>query len=324
MTFEWLDPPRLDSREDLFAGSCALVDLATWWGLAPFEIAHPPCPLIGLGDASHPLAGFCDVIVARQTEAEALAAAVVSNPLAAAAAVQLLRLLPALNLAQGLIAESIAYAMLQGGAEHGGWLATNRARAGAPGRLVVERRGEILHLELDRTEVGNAIDRDLRDSLYEAFSLAALDPSIARIVLTGRGRNFCLGADLSEFGVTTDPAQAHRIRQLTLPATAIVRCADRLVVHIQGACIGAGLEMAAFARRITATPDAWFQLPELAMGIIPGAGGCVSLSRRIGRQRTGWMVLSGRRISARKALDWGLIDAIVDHAPGTDGGPDIG
>ncbi len=81
-------------------------------------------------------------------------------------------------------------------------------------------------------------------------------------------------------------------------------------MHVQGACVGAGLEMAAFAGRLTATSDAWFQLPELAMGLIPGAGGCVSVPRRIGKQRTALMILSGRRINAATALRWGLIDAI--------------
>jgi enoyl-CoA hydratase/carnithine racemase len=85
-------------------------------------------------------------------------------------------------------------------------------------------------------------------------------------------------------------------------------------VHVQGACVGAGLEMAAFAARLIATPEAWFQLPELAMGLIPGAGGCVSVPRRIGRQRAALMFLSGRRINAATALRWGLIDAI-EHAP---------
>jgi enoyl-CoA hydratase/carnithine racemase len=93
----------------------------------------------------------------------------------------------------------------------------------------------------------------------------------------------------------------------------IARCADRLEVHVQGGCIGAGLEMAAWARELSATPNAWFQLPELAMGLLPGAGGCVSLSRRIGRQRTALLVLSGKRIGARTALEWGLIDRIVDE-----------
>ena len=76
--------------------------------------------------------------------------------------------------------------------------------------------------------------------------------------------------------------------------------------------MGSALEMAAIAGRITASPSAWFQLPELAMGVLPGAGGCVSVSRRIGRQRTALMILSGKRIGAQTALKWGLIDAIID------------
>jgi enoyl-CoA hydratase/carnithine racemase len=70
------------------------------------------------------------------------------------------------------------------------------------------------------------------------------------------------------------------------------------------------LEIAAFGNRVTATSNAWFQLPELVMGLIPGAGGCVSVPRRIGRQRAALMILSGRRVNAATALHWGLIDAI--------------
>jgi enoyl-CoA hydratase len=81
---------------------------------------------------------------------------------------------------------------------------------------------------------------------------------------------------------------------------------------VQGACVGAGLELAAFAQTLTASRKAWFQLPELAMGLIPGAGGCVSVSRRIGRERTALMVLSGQRMGAEVALRWGLVDRIED------------
>jgi enoyl-CoA hydratase/carnithine racemase len=102
------------------------------------------------------------------------------------------------------------------------------------------------------------------------------------------------------------------IRRRTSPAFLLSRVSEILTVHIQGACVGAGLEMAAFARRVTATSNAWFQLPEVAMGLLPGAGGCFSVPRRIGRQRAALMLLSGRRISAETALRWGLIDAIVD------------
>ena len=155
----------------------------------------------------------------------------------------------------------------------------------------------------------------MRDELREAFGLAGFDRTIRRIVLRGEGKAFSLGADLSEFGTTTDPAQAHHIRSLTLPAREAVRCAERFEAQIDGACIGAGLELAAFASRIVATPRSWFQLPELAMGILPGAGGCVSLSRRIGRQRTLLLILSGRRLPAGEAFDWGLVDALVDELP---------
>jgi enoyl-CoA hydratase/carnithine racemase len=63
---------------------------------------------------------------------------------------------------------------------------------------------------------------------------------------------------------------------------------------------------------VSAAPDAFFELPELAMGLVPGAGGTASLPRRIGRQRTAWLALSGERIDARTALRWGLVDAIED------------
>ncbi|MGE4306474.1 MAG: enoyl-CoA hydratase/isomerase family protein, partial [Novosphingobium sp.] len=67
--------------------------------------------------------------------------------------------------------------------------------------------------------------------------------------------------------------------------------------------------------KVRASRRSWFQLPELAMGILPGAGGCVSLTHRIGRQRALLLILSGKRIGARQALDWGLIDALMDEAP---------
>jgi enoyl-CoA hydratase len=100
------------------------------------------------------------------------------------------------------------------------------------------------------------------------------------------------------------------VRALALPGRLLAQCADRVQVRVHGACVGSGIEFPAFAGRIVAAPDAYFQLPELRFGLIPGAGGCVSIARRIGRQRTAWLALSGKRIDARAALDWGLVDAI--------------
>lgn len=234
-------------------------------------------------------------------------------PQAAAVTLELLRSIDLDDPAHGLIQESLAYGLLQGGNEHAAWLSRRRHATGSePGQVQVSRAGDVLQIILDRPMASNAIDRAMRDALHEAFTVATLDPDVLIVRLLGAGRAFCVGADLDEFGTTRDPATAHCIRMQTLPALAIIRCGHKFEAHVQGACVGSGLEMVAFAHRVTATPDAWFQLPELAMGLIPGAGGCVSVARRIGRRRAALLILSGKRINAKTALDWGLIDAIVD------------
>ncbi len=241
---------------------------------------------------------------------------VTRHPRAAVAAMQLLRITEKAGLDDALTMESICFAMLQGSADHERWLDTQPAAEPMPaGQLALTRHGGTLRIVIDRPAALNAIDRHLRDALFEAFTMAALDCEIKRVELRSVGRAFSTGADLAEFGTTRDPASAHHIRSLTLPARPLMQCADRVDVHVQGACVGSALEMVAFARRITASPSAWFQLPELAMGVIPGAGGCVSIPRRIGRQRAALMILSGKRIDAETALRWGLIDTIMDKAP---------
>lgn len=278
----------------------------------PEKLALPPCPVIGIGAAGHPLAKALDAVIEPPVTAAGLMRQVLAKPNAAAVSVQLLRLLPGMETGAALTAESLAYGLLQGSAEHRAWLDARNPPAdpAAPGQIRLKRDGTLLTISLARRGEGNAICAAMRDALREVFAAAALDPAIERLVLRAEGRSFSLGADLAEFGTTRDPASAHAIRMQTLPAPMIAVCAQRLEVRVHGGCVGAGLEMAAWARRIVAAPDAWFHLPELAMGLLPGAGGCVSLSRRIGRQRTALMLLSGRRIAARTALAWGLVDAI--------------
>lgn len=271
----------------------------------------PACPIVAIGESSLEAPDWADVLVADHEAAGRIAANVQANPHAARVIVGLLRALPKLSLADGLEMESLAYGVLQAGEEFQTWLEKRGpVEAAAPGKVRAERVDDTLYLELDRPEADNAIDVSMRDGLSEMLQLAVIDTSICRIVLTGAGRSFSLGADLSEFGTTRDPAVAHAIRQQTLPAHWAARCGDRIEVHVQGACVGAGLELAAFAGRIITGPRAWFQLPELAMGLLPGAGGCVSLTRRIGRHRTAELILSGRRLNAREALAWGLVDEI--------------
>ena len=308
---------RLFSGEELGEGPCLFV-LARDSGQFHAQPDLPPVPVIAIGeDSAAP--DWADAVVPDEAVAQLMLDRISDNPKTAAVIVDLLRVLPQLSLEQGLVAESLAYGLLQGSEEYAAWLA---ARAPtdplAEGQVRAKRQDTCLELVLDRPAADNAIDRAMRDQLAEMLALAAIDPTIERVVLRGAGRSFSLGADLGEFGTTRDPATAHAIRRRTLPARNAAACANKLEVHVQGACVGAGLEIAAFARRIVAGPRAWFQLPELAMGVLPGAGGCVSLTRRIGRQKTALMILSGRRITAREALDWGLVDELSANDGGAD------
>jgi enoyl-CoA hydratase len=287
------------------------VDLDQCDGSVTFK-SLPPVPVIGIGDRAHPVATMLDAVIEPPIDAATLVRQVQRAPRAAAVITQLLRSLEGLPVDRALTLESFCFGMLQGSQEYATWLASRTPSTcdRIPGKVTIERRESEVHIVLDRPQARNAINREIRDQLFEAFALAALDPEIRSVNLRSTGEAFSAGGDLDEFGTTRDPAMAHLIRSRTLPAVALARCADIVDVHVQGACIGAGVELSALARRVTAAPSAWFQLPELAMGLLPGAGGCVSVPRRIGRQRAMLMILSGQPIDAETALRWGLIDAI--------------
>jgi len=253
-------------------------------------------------------------VVVTEDEVDELTTAVQRSPMASLALVQLLRAGEALDVWSGLFSESTVYSMLQAGPEFGRWLAARPAvRAHAPPvepTVIVAREGARVHVTLNRPRVHNAFDAAMRDELVATLRTVVADPSVAELFLDGAGPSFCSGGDLDEFGTLPDPATAHRVRMTRSPAWWLAQCASRTSVALHGACIGAGIELAALAREVTATDEAHFQLPEVALGLVPGAGGTVSLPRRIGRQRTAWLALSGRHIDAGTALAWGLVDRV--------------
>jgi enoyl-CoA hydratase len=266
-----------------------------------------PCPVIGLGDA----APACDALACDLAAAERMAQVIRTAPIASMVLVQQLRLSEGLRPEHALTSESLAYATVQRGPEFLRWQASAppHAPAQAGGDPVrIDTADTHIAIVMNRPEQHNAIDAAMRDALCEAFALAAeLD---LPVLLSGAGRCFSIGGAVEEFGTVSDPATAHWVRSLRLPATFVLPVAHRSTAHIQGAAIGAGVELAAFCHRVTASPGAWFQLPELRYGLIPGAGGTVSIPRRIGRQRAAEIMLSMRRIQASEALAIGLIDAI--------------
>jgi enoyl-CoA hydratase/carnithine racemase len=216
----------------------------------------------------------------------------------------------------GVITESLAYSTLQAGGEFAAWL-QRRGPATVPlwpDPVVADRDGNALHIRFNRAARHNAFSNDARAALLEALDVARHDTSVDEVLLTGNGPSFCSGGDLAEFGSFADPASAHIARVRHSPALALDELTRRLDrrcrAQVHGQVLGSGLEMAAFCGWVEAHPDSVLGLPELALGLIPGAGGTVSVTRRIGRWRTAYLVLSGRRVAADTALDWGLIDAI--------------
>jgi enoyl-CoA hydratase/carnithine racemase len=185
--------------------------------------------------------------------------------------------------------------------------------------VVAERRGGTLEVSFNRPERHNAFSTPARAALLDALEVARIDPSVTDVVLRGRGRSFCSGGDLDEFGTFVDPAQAHLARTRHSPALVLdairARIGHRLHARVHGQVVGSGLEMAAFCGRVTADPDTRMRLPELDLGLIPGAGGTVSITRRIGRWRTAYLFLSGAEVGASTARDWGLVDDVSAVVP---------
>ena len=256
---------------------------------------------------------LCVPVADVEGEVAALAAVVAGVPQAAVVLGQVLRATETLPVAAALNVESFAYSMLLGGPEFRAWY-DERGERSLPGLVaepvLVRRDGSQLLITLNRPERRNAYGRQLRDALADALRIALLDPGVERVVLDGAGPSFCAGGDLAEFGTTPDLTTAHFVRTQGGAGLLLSALKDRAEVHLHGPCVGAGVELPAFAGAVTAVAGTTFRLPEVGMGLIPGAGGTVSIPRRIGRWRTLYLALTGRPLDAETALGWGLVDAV--------------
>jgi enoyl-CoA hydratase/carnithine racemase len=320
------DPAASEAHSPLFGGQPLCVELGAepppaaqadhaWDWLAELPAVSVGVARSRVAPAARALAGALDVVAESEAELAAIVATCERAPLAALVVAQLLRRSRQRSVADGLLAESLAYSTLQAGPEFAAWCAGRSAKAREPLRepaVRVTREGPVLALQLDRPSKRNAFSAEMRDALCEALALVIHDESITRVTLSGAGPSFCSGGDLDEFGSLPDPATAHAIRSTRSPAALLARVGARVEARVHGACVGAGVELPAFCRRVVAARDSFFQLPEVGMGLVPGAGGTVSLPRRIGRQRSAWLALTGQRLDAEQALAWGLVDEICD------------
>ena len=271
--------------------------------LAAFDIVLSPTPQAGTN------AVVVDDLPAALADLTTTAQA---SPQATSSLAQLLRASETSSLRDALMVESWVYSNLQNGVEFKRWLQTSSAKpvkesitqsipvVESTSPVLVEEHGNELHLVLNRPERRNAFNAAMRDALVEALRAARMSPPPGGIVISGAGKAFCSGGDLDEFGTSPDSVSAHVVRSVRSTAWELHLLREHITCKLHGACAGAGIELPAFADRVVATEEAaFFWLPEVRLGLVPGAGGTASIPRRIGRQRTCWMALSNRRIDPR-------------------------
>ncbi|QJR02290.1 enoyl-CoA hydratase/isomerase family protein [Sphingobium yanoikuyae] len=284
-------------------GACPSLDPA-FFDMLLTTVEAPPSPWVG-------------VAVSRMNDRRrAIEARVAKAPMAAGIAMDVARACDHLPFDLGITVESLGYSTLLAGGEFRTW----RHGRGRPSAIVdevdrpqvrVEREDDHVTITLARPDTRNAMRAPMRDALHEALCAVLDDPSRPGMTLRGEGDCFSTGGDLAEFGIADDMAKAHAIRTLRSCAARLHALGARARVELHGACIGSGIEIAAAATYRSARPGTFFLLPELDMGLIPGAGGTVSLARAIGRHRASYMLLSGRRIGLAEAVQWGLVEEVA-------------
>lgn len=178
--------------------------------------------------------------------------------------------------------------------------------------ILYEKQGHLAHITLNRPQVLNIYNVQMRDELYEVLSAVKADADIHVVILKGEGEKaFCAGADLTEFLSAPSPTIARHVRWqrdvwglfLSLPQPAIAA--------LHGYVFGSGIEMAMCCDIRIAADDCVFGLPEVALGIIPAAGATQTVPRAIGPGHALDLLLTGRRISSREALQMKLVNRVV-------------
>lgn len=169
-----------------------------------------------------------------------------------------------------------------------------------------EKQNEIGLLWINRPPV-NALDRMVRNALFQGIQAAMQDEDIRALVLMARGKLFCAGADIREFGTPLQfaPPILRDIFDL------LDQAPKPVVVAMHGMAVGGAVELALSAHYRIADASARFSLPEVKLGLIPGSGGTQRLTRLVGPEKAFSMIVSGDPVDADKALQDGLIDDCI-------------
>src|SRR5438105_10759752 len=169
----------------------------------------------------------------------------------------------------------------------------------------LDRRGRLAVLTVTNPPV-NALSQHVRQGLHEGLKQAQADGAVQAIVIVCAGRTFIAGADITEFGKPPTEPGLHAVLDL------IEGSSKPVIAAIHGTALGGGLEVTLACHYRVGVKDARFGLPEVKLGLLPGAGGTQRLPRVVGPEKALAMIVSGDPIRADEALKVGLIDEIVD------------
>src|SRR5512146_2220680 len=171
-----------------------------------------------------------------------------------------------------------------------------------------ERRGDVAVLQIDNPPV-NGLGHATRSTLSEGLERALDDGAVKVVVVTGTDKVFSGGADIREFNTPAALAEPNLLQLIDQ----VERSPKPVIAAINGVCMGGGLELSLGCHYRIATPDASMGLPEVKIGLLPGAGGTQRLPRAVGVAKGLQMIASGDPIRADDALKSGLIERIVER-----------
>ncbi len=174
-----------------------------------------------------------------------------------------------------------------------------------------ERRGVVATVALNRPDVLNAYNVEMRDELFTVLSAVHDDPTVRVLILCGNGRAFSSGGDLSEFDTAPSPLIARWVRWRRDVWDLLSTCPAVTIAAVHGCTAGSGLEMALLCDIVLAADDAEMFLPEASRAMIPGAGGTQTLPRAVGVGRALHMILACSRVDAREARRIALVSRAV-------------
>lgn len=178
--------------------------------------------------------------------------------------------------------------------------------------LLLEERGPVALLTLNRPSRLNALSTSLLQALEKALNEVEARPHLRAVVLAGAGRVFCAGADIAELKSKAGAlAAAAYIEQIQRVVNRVEALPLPVIAAVHGLAFGGGFELALAADLIVAEDQTQFALPEVKIGVIPGAGGTQRLPRLVGRNRAKELLFSGDFIDAHRAEAWGIVNRVV-------------